>query len=297
MAPVVDRELLVTYGSVQVDNVEAGNGVYNLASSQPKDWIVVGIKVAFYNCSNSANNGLHTVTGVSGTAITTDNTSSVVEASSPGLAAFPVGGTSDFELTGIHRKSKEYPILEVSIDCVFAGVADVATFDKYADAIETAFRVPDQRLRVVLDSTVIDDYNPSSESGGNTGFLQAPNISKPSDPRDTGRSRFYTISVSMEMPADKPGDDGRRVAQESVVYDSARARTVTFSGQYTALGANGALAQYSASHTSYCTGRLVSYGGSAVYEIVAEEASPDKEDKLLDGPSGRRSSTLSRRLD
>jgi len=280
--PAVTRELLITYGSVAIADVEASNGIYNLEASQPLDWIKVGIKITPYGCASAANNGTFTVTAVSGQEITTDNTSSVLEASSNGLIGFPVGGTSEFQLNGFHRKRKEYQRLEVAFECTFVGVADDATFDTYANAIETAFRVPDQRLRVVLGSQVIDNYDPATGSGGNTGFLQAPVIDKPGDKRDSSKSRHYIISIMMEMPADKPEDEGRRQAQESVVYDPTRRRTLTFTGQYTALDTNSALSQYEATIDSYCQGRLASYGGSAIYEKVGEEAAPDKENKVLD---------------
>ncbi len=280
-APPVSREYSLTYGSIEIASIAAGTGVYTLDATQPTGWIVAGIKVAVFGCTNAANNGIFVVTSISGVTLTLVNAASVLEASTAGQVGFPVGGTSDFELHDhLTVPDKDYGQVAVSFMVVFAGVADDATFKLYETAIEKAFRVPSQRLRILVNAVVRHDYNPKTESGGNTGFLQSPSISQPGDTRDTARSRLFKVDIRIQMPADVPAKPGRREATYTINFDESRIRSITFSGSFTALDSNGAKAQYDAQIATWANGVLDSYGGNANYELLKEDVTPDDYDKI-----------------
>ncbi len=280
MAPPVTRELLVVYGSLAVNDVEAGNGVYNLEASQPLDWVKVGLQINVYGCANAANNGTFTVSTIVGNKITTNNSASVLEAASAGLIGFPVGGTSDFEPTGKIKREKNYTHIKVSFEAVFAGVADDATFLKYQESIEGAFHVPYQRLRILHGTTVINDWNPAAATGANTGFNQNPSISKQGSKHDSSRSRKYDISVELDLPADYAGRSGRQQETIAVDYDESNIRTVNIEGVYTAIGSNDARQQYFASIAAFVVEVLTDYGGSGSYNLIAQQHSEDTENKI-----------------
>ncbi len=95
MAPAVTREILLTYGDYAIASISNGTGVYTLSATTAPAWMVAGGQICIFSASNAANNGTFTIVSVVGNVITTNNTSSVTEASGA-KAAFPVGGPSNF---------------------------------------------------------------------------------------------------------------------------------------------------------------------------------------------------------
>jgi hypothetical protein len=190
-----------------------------------------------------------------------------------------VGGTSDYLLDGSIkiRQSVEYQSASVTFLVTYAGAASEAAFAAAVAAVETAFSTPRQRLQVLQGSTTLADYDPSQ----NTGFNAAPRARKLAGPSDTGRSRTWEVTIDVDRPASLSGQGGRREATVNVERSPSRRRLVTFSGTYTALGSNGARAQYEASIDAYVATVLVSLGGT--YELVNEpQAVADDTDKVLD---------------
>jgi hypothetical protein len=282
MAPAVTREILLTYGSLAVSSIGNGTGVYTLAATAPA-WVVQGGQIAFFGCSNSANNGVFVISTVAGAVVTVVNPSSVTEASG-GLAAFPVAGPSNFSHHDKYKFKSSYKTRTYTFDVVFTGATSYANFLIYCTQAEAAFRTPRQRFRVSFSGTLFDDLNPAAASGGNTGFHQEPEIEKLGDDFDTSRSRGWRVTVAIQLPADLAGQSGRQDSSIRVDYDAARRRLITISGRYTALGVNNARAQYLASIGAYQSAiqSYVAGGDGSVYELIQEDATSDDIDKYLD---------------
>lgn len=280
MAPAVTREILLTYGGLALSAIGNGNGQYTLAAAPPS-WVVNGGQIAFYNCANSLNNGVFTITGIAGNVITTSNAASVTDAAPVGLAALPVAGPSNFSHHDKYKFRSEYKTRTYTFDVVFAGATSYANFLIYCTQVEACFRTPRQRFRVSFSGTVFDDLNPVKEAGGNTGFNQAASIEKLGDDFDTSRSRGWRITVEAQLPADLAGQSGRQDSSVRVDYLPSRVRAVTISGRYTALGNSNARAQYNASIDAYAAA-IQSANSITTWELVGEEATNDDADKNLD---------------
>jgi hypothetical protein len=294
--PVVVREISLTYGSVAVGSVAAaagGNTAYTMEDTNGDgtvpSWILADGEIAFYVCSNAVNNGTFLVVSVAGLVVTVVNAAGIVEAASPGLAAIPVAGVSNYHMHDKHKKGNAYKTavydFNVRIETADGtAAAEMTSFNAKCLSLERAFRVPRQRLRSLftVNSVVytFDDRNPANASGGNTGFNAESSIEKTGDEYDTGRSRSYSVHIEIQLPADLPGQSGRQDSSVDLSFDASRIRTITISGRYTALGANAARAQYNASIATYAAAVQAAIGGT--YEIISEVATADDADKNLD---------------
>jgi hypothetical protein len=288
--PAVTREYSVVYGGVAVGSVAAaggGNTAYTMEDTNGDgtvpSWIVAGTQVNVYGCTNAANDGTYTVVSVAGLVVTLDNAAGVVEAGSPGLAGFPVAGLSNYLMTEKHRRGADYKTRRYEFDFLISDTVE-ATFIARCQSAERAFRVPRQRFRFYVNSVAHDDLNPAAAVGGNTGFWQEPSIEKVGDDADTGRSRLYHVRIEVQLPADLPGKSGRQDSTISLSVNQAKARVITITGRYTALGANNARAQYNASIDTYAAAvqAYIAAGDGSAYELVKEVALSDDEDKNLD---------------
>ncbi|ANS05705.1 hypothetical protein [uncultured Mediterranean phage] len=288
MPPVVSRELLITYGSFDVDsvaNASGGNTAYTMVDTAGDGtapaWMQTNVDITFYNHTNSANDGTFVIQSISGLVVTVNNASGTLEASdSPGLAAFAVAGASDFMMHEKHSKDASYKTRTYSFEVVFSETTE-ANFENRCTALEQVFRTPRQRLRILTNSVTLDDLNPAAGSGGNTGFHQDPSVEKLADDWDNSRSRHYRVSIQVQLPADLPGQNGRQDSAIQLSFTGNRIARVSLSGRYTALGANDARAQYDAQIATYAAAVFTSLGLSNM-ELTDETATSDDIDKFLD---------------
>ena len=132
--------------------------------------------------------------------------------------------------------------------------------------------MPRATLQVILGSTTMWDYNATN----NTGFNARPNISKPGSKHDTGRSRRYTISVEVDLPADLAGQNGRVMSSVNLTETDCRRLRLIVSGSYTALNSNTARGQYLASIDTYCSSLISGFGGTESTDIKAEADDANK---------------------
>lgn len=182
-----------------------------------------------------------------------------------------IDGTDPFRLT------KGYENASVEATIIVTGDTE-ANFNSSCDTLEAAFRVPRQRLRVILGSTTMWDYNPAVGASTNTGFNAVPTISKPGSRHDTGRSRRYQISVSVTLPADLSGQNGRLTSTVNLTETDARRRRLIITGVYTAMGSRNARDQYQDNIDAYASAVYGAFGGTweGPFDIRAESDDTDK---------------------
>lgn len=183
--------------------------------------------------------------------------------------SYIIDGTDPIQL------SKNYGVASVTATIIVTGATETA-FNTNCTTLEAAFRVPRATLQVILGSTTMWDYNATN----NTGFNARPNISKPGSKHDTGRSRRYTISVEVDLPADLAGQNGRVMSSVNLTETDSRRLRLIVSGSYTALNSNTARGQYLASIDTYCSSLISGFGGTweGPFDIKAEA---DDANKLL----------------
>lgn len=284
--PLVPRELEITYGSIQVSDVELGNGVYNIAATAVSAWVTVGTYIRVYGSAFAANNGIFRVTAVTPTKITTDNSSSVLEGVSTARFGFVIGGTLPAGGDSIRRFPDSLVTFEKSQDTT--GVLfsfsiqqdDEDDFIADANSVETAFKVPYQRLEIRQNGKVILNLDPGT--GVNTGFNAAPQIVKREDDvaANTGRSRRYHVRIDFDLPADLYDQSGRRNSSVMVQFTPNDKRTAVFVGEWTASGASdSARGNYTANIGGYTAGVLSGFGGT--WEKVDEDVEADETDKVV----------------
>jgi hypothetical protein len=142
---------------------------------------------------------------------------------------------------------------------------------------ETALRTPFQNLAITMgDGSTNDVFWTFSNSSG-TGFDAVATIEKEGNPADSPRSRLYTVSIILQLPADTLGSTsgqyGRREGTVSVSQDAAGRREVKISGAYTATdtsnsGKQTGREQYLARIDAYATAVLTAIDTNATWELV-----------------------------
>ena len=151
-----------------------------------------------------------------------------------------------------------------SLSCTLVCRADsVAAFEVVRQALEDELRTPRQRLRVIVGSDTLYDWNPAD--GVDTGFHQAPNYTFPGDGQvDSDKSVRINVSFQITLDSDKYGNDGRRDSTVTLSYTPSRVRTVTISGEYRAGPSAGpaARAAYEAAISTYATAVTTALGGT-----------------------------------
>lgn len=188
-----------------------------------------------------------------------------------------VGGAStDYVLDGPMRLSVDYVTGTVSCDVIVVKnpAYTEAQFKTACAALESGYRIPRQRVQVILGSQTMVDWNPTTD----TGFNAEPLCEKAGDQVDTARSRRYRLTVRVTLPADLSGQNGRRSSTTTVEYDASRIRTVTISGEYTAISSTAARAMYISNSPAFFSAVLGALGGT--YELVRETPDSDDADKI-----------------
>ena len=144
-----------------------------------------------------------------------------------------------------------------------------------ATSAETALRIFNKDLVISFNGNSVYSYEHSS----NSGLLTRPSLRKISNKSHTDTTdRFYSFSISCQLPADSPGYNYRREGNVRLSYSGSRRRTVLFSGAYTAGGANTALQNYQANARTWASAFLSAFGGD--YELVQEASPFEMEDKI-----------------
>ena len=134
----------------------------------------------------------------------------------------------------------------------------------------------DQRLTIISAGGTRYDYNPAA--GTNSGFLAVGEATKPGLDADTEKSREYVCSVRVSLPESTAGLAGRRDGKIEVSEDGSGRRTLTATGGYTALVANGAVAQFEAAVDTWADAEAAALG---VFKQVDRDYRYEDRDKLL----------------
>ena len=184
-----------------------------------------------------------------------------------------VGGTTDRLLDGavVVREGPDSATLDFSF---VTTTATEAAFATEIAAIETAFRTPRQRLRVVQGSETLYDWNPATDSG----FNQFASLSHPPNDANSGRSRYYEVTIEVGLPADEYSTDARRDSTVTLDFTPARKRSIILDVTYTALTGTDARAQYNAAIATYQTTITSALGGT--WELVEESVETDDQNKI-----------------
>lgn len=131
-----------------------------------------------------------------------------------------------------------------------------AAFKANVDTFEAAFDDRYQDLTAEIGSETMV----TAAQGSNTGFLQHPEAVLVDEDAWTARSRIYECSVHWAVPAADNG--GLRGAQIRVIEDDAGIRTLSISGEYTAMGGNTAVAQMNSALPTLASTERSSLGGT-----------------------------------
>lgn len=188
---------------------------------------------------------------------------------------FEVGGTQPYHLDGPVRHQRTLTEAVVTFGVLVQETTDAA-FKTACEAVETAFRKRDVRLRIVLNSQTYPDYNPST----NSGFEQVASCVMGSSPNaDTAYSRRYDVSITVQLPT--PDLSGLLDINVSVDYDQAKIRTVSIRGMYLADGGSDATANYAAQIEAKCTSILSGLSPGGTFERTHELTDRDRVDKKI----------------
>lgn len=196
--------------------------------------------------------------------------------------SYTVGGSSqDAILDGYHTLDKTVDkdgrgLMVVSFAAILTASSDSAFATKVA-AFELAFSTPRQLLKIENSSTTLLSLDPTS--GTNTGFNAAPSFRKDEHVANTVRTRRYLVTVSVELPSQISGNNGRRGSSVEISHGPQDRLLVTFRGEYTAAGSNTARAQYNAQAATYFAAFLLGLTGT--FEKVSEITNEDDANKTL----------------
>jgi hypothetical protein len=193
-----------------------------------------------------------------------------------------IGGTSDtYQIVGPYILDKSYDSIRVVVD-VAVVAEDVANLQELCDPLETDFR-----KRLDDNDTLVIDMNGNSwtYTVGSTLLRARASIAKSGNvDLDRGASRGYTITIEGELPADDAQDVGLRDIEVLVDFESGRQKLVTMRGTYTSTSSGNAKARYDADADTRCTAYLNVVDSDAVFELVDESFSLDREGGATPAP-------------
>src|SRR5438105_3968661 len=108
---------------------------------------------------------------------------------------FDAGGATVYHLHGPVRVERETFEARVSFQIVVQEDSDAAFLASCA-AVEAAFALRDQRIKVLLNAQTHHDFNPAT----NTGFNTTASCVKAGGAGDTANSRVYAVTCSAQLP-------------------------------------------------------------------------------------------------
>jgi len=163
-----------------------------------------------------------------------------------------------------------------------------ANFEDNLSTVRTAFRKPNQSLTITVGDTQTRDTWYSFDHQTGTGFNATPEITKEAAEEDSGLLQRLTVSIEIQLPADKLGIEdgqlGRRTTNVSVETAASGRRTLIIDGVYTATTTNEtAVAQYAASIDAYALAVHQAYDSGATWELVEDRT--NIEDTAIAGTS------------
>ncbi|MFH1499006.1 MAG: hypothetical protein ABII82_14410, partial [Verrucomicrobiota bacterium] len=141
-----------------------------------------------------------------------------------------------------------------------------------AATFESAFRQTRKGISIVSGSDTILSLSHTS----NTGFDSEPRAELV---EDHGLTRIYDVTIAFGLPADYSDLAGRRTSRVDVDLSDAARKTVTVTGEYTAVGADDATDVYADAVATLCANVLAGLGGS--YNLVKETYDYQETDKEL----------------
>lgn len=164
--------------------------------------------------------------------------------------------------------------------------ATPSAFATEVAAVEEALRKPFQDLKITAgdgDANAVLYYFTHDGSGtdASLGFDAESTISKRGDDADTAISRLYSVTISLQLPQDQiEGSthasvakvrEGMRNTTVDVAYSESRRRTITISGEWTAVGTDTAREQYEAKIAARASAVLTAIGGTgSCWELISE---------------------------
>lgn len=185
-----------------------------------------------------------------------------------------VGGDTDFQLHGPYVLDKSYDTLRLVFDVVVSA-ASLTELQVVSNTLENAFR---GRLTAGDDLVITLDGSSWTYTVGETLLRARAAIVKSGNPdTDRGASRAYTVTITGELPADDPADDGLRDIELQIELSPSRQQTVTMRGVYTATAAGNAVQNYENECDGVASSYLTAIDNQATWELVAETYSMDRE--------------------
>ena len=195
--------------------------------------------------------------------------------------SYVVGGTTDRHLDGVMSVRENLGQFTVTFDVWLQRDAGADWATEKA-AFEAEFRKRDQRVLIenVADSTTMKDYNPSTASGANTGQNIFAEWEKPgTEKKDTAHSTLYRVTITGDLPADQ--ESGQRDLEVVVDWTSSNRRTITISGEYSALDDKTATEQYEDQIAAVMSSITSGVDAAATWEYTSRNTTRDRNDKSL----------------
>lgn len=193
-------------------------------------------------------------------------------------AGLEVGGTTNYQILGLHELEGDYTARTLIVD-VLVRDTTTAACKTLADALEAAWEKPDQDLVVTIDGQTFQ----SLTQAGHTGMNGQPSWALIGTHRSK-KSRVYRCRVTLQRPATLTGKAGRQSASWSITHDDVGIRTLAVRAVYTALPGVGAASVVAAADfefpvTGYVAGIKTTLTGEWE-EALAVEVERDQNDKL-----------------
>ena len=177
-----------------------------------------------------------------------------------------------FNITGFHYFEKSYESLSVSFDVLVQNDV-LATFLANCATLETAYRTKNSDLTITIGGS----SHTTVTHAADTGFNGRATCVKAGQLGDSNNSRFYTCSVTVQLPADEAGKNSRQDSSYRLSADDAGIQSLEVSAVYTATGGTAALAQAQAQFPGYASG-LQPSGDWDEAALISYE--PDDENKV-----------------
>lgn len=171
--------------------------------------------------------------------------------------------------------------------------ATPSAFATEVAAVEEALRKPFQDLKVTAgdgDANAVLYYfsHDGTPTGTDLGLDAEATISKIGDEADTAISRLYRVTISLQLPQDQVVGsthasvtkvrEGMRNTTVDVSYSESRRRTITISGEWTAIGTDTAREQYEAKIGARASAVLTAIGGTGSTWELIDEPSTEVDD-------------------
>ena len=188
-----------------------------------------------------------------------------------------LGGSSQIYLIdGGFNLDKSYEAATLSWKVRVVGTTD-ANFKTRKDALEDAMRKPDQDLTLVWGAATLISWSQSSDTGMNSvGTCEQD----PEDPANQGYCAVYNCQVEVQLPSDLTGRAGRRTGDVDVQTSPSGRRTLTVSGEWTALSGTAARSQFESNIDAYVSSITTALTGT--WELTEKSSEQtDQNDKVI----------------